>query len=235
MAPIIISIEGNIGAGKTTILDQLQEYMKDNKRVAFLREPVDVWEKIKDKKTGETVLQKFYANKEKYAFPFQVMAYSTRLSAIRNILKQDYDVIVCERSLEADKHIFAKMLHHDGLIDDVSFQIYNHFYQEYSEDCSLSAIVYIDADAEVCHRRVGKRSRTGESEISLEYLQKCKVYHDDWLCQTNTPVLGLNTNADVVYNKSDPNDVGMAWVHKIRTFIDEIQMNEDEHEEWKRR
>ena len=46
--PLIVSVEGNIGAGKTTIIDKLQEKMRSNKDILFLREPVDVWEGIKN-------------------------------------------------------------------------------------------------------------------------------------------------------------------------------------------
>ena len=67
----IISIEGNIGSGKSTLLANLREYFKDNDNVVFLKEPVDEWEKIKDK-DGITILEKFYADQEKYSFPFYV-------------------------------------------------------------------------------------------------------------------------------------------------------------------
>ena len=45
--PILISIEGNIGSGKTTIIEQMQKRINNNK-ILFLREPVDLWESIKD-------------------------------------------------------------------------------------------------------------------------------------------------------------------------------------------
>ena len=43
-----MSIEGNIGAGKTTILNELQNKYKDNKEIVFIREPVDLWEDFTD-------------------------------------------------------------------------------------------------------------------------------------------------------------------------------------------
>lgn len=236
--PIIISIEGNIGSGKSTILDKLEKEIGLGSQVAFLREPVDIWEKIKDGKTGENILQKFYADQEKYAFPFQVMAYASRLSMIRSVFENSgVNVIVCERSLDADKHIFAKMLYDEGKIDDVCYQIYNHFYQEYAADFKLDGVVYIDADAEVCFDRIGKRARTGESGIAIEYLQKCKSYHHEWLCNSNTgtPVLNINANVDVAYNKKDPHDIGNEWIARIKEFIDELLNESDDYEEWKRR
>jgi deoxyadenosine/deoxycytidine kinase len=171
--PVIISIEGNIGSGKTTILENLEKSLEHDPSILFLREPLDVWESVKDSKTGENILQKFYANPEKYAFAFQVMAYATRLSMVRDAIKigdGQYRAIVLERSLAADKRIFAKMLYDDGKIDDVCYQIYQKFYKEFSDEVGLDGIVYIDADAEICKQRVEKRSRQGEDGIPLEYV-----------------------------------------------------------------
>jgi deoxyadenosine/deoxycytidine kinase len=221
--PLIISIEGNIGSGKTTIIEHLEKRIGKNKSILFLREPLDVWESVKDNKTGKNILEKFYEDPEKYSFPFQVMAYSSRLSMIRKAIKENPDcqVIICERSLEADKNIFAKMLYDDGKIDDVCYQIYNKFYKEFSEEFGLDSIIYIDADAEVCKQRVEKRSRQGEDSISLEYLQKCKDYHDEWLL--NEPkVLRIKTNQNVTYDTSDPFDKGNIWLNTISEHINKL-------------
>lgn len=219
----IISIEGNIGVGKTTILDKLQHKMSDDTRVLFLREPVDIWETIVDKDSGDTILQAFYKNPDKYAFTFQVMAYATRLTHIREAVEANPDcsVIICERSLDADKNIFAQMLYDDGKIDDLQFKVYNKFYKEYATNFKLDGIVYIDADAEVCHKRIMKRSRIGESEIELQYLQNCKGYHDKWLLNSDDKldVLHINTSNDVSYNKDDESDEGNKWLCTIEKYI----------------
>jgi ABC-type glutathione transport system ATPase component len=65
----LVSIEGNIGAGKSTLVKTLQNRYSDRDDIYFLQEPVDLWEKIKDK-DGKNMLQKFYANPKKYAFAF---------------------------------------------------------------------------------------------------------------------------------------------------------------------
>jgi deoxyadenosine/deoxycytidine kinase len=222
-SPLIISIEGNIGSGKTTIIEHLEKRIGKNKSILFLREPLDVWEGVKDSTTGENILQKFYADPEKYSFPFQVMAYSSRLSMIRKAIKENPDcrVIICERSLEADKNIFAKMLYDDGKIDDVCYQIYNKFYKEFSEEFGLDSIIYIDADADVCKERVEKRSRQGEDGISLEYLQKCKDYHDEWLLN-ELKAFRIKTNQNVTYDPSDPFDKGNVWLNTISEHINEL-------------
>ena len=52
--PKIISVEGNIGAGKTTIIDNLEKYYENDSSVIFIREPVDIWQSITDSK-GESI------------------------------------------------------------------------------------------------------------------------------------------------------------------------------------
>ena len=47
MAPLIISIEGNIGSGKSTLLKNLQDKFQDRNYV-FVKEPVDLWEHVTD-------------------------------------------------------------------------------------------------------------------------------------------------------------------------------------------
>ena len=221
--PILISIEGNIGSGKTTIIEQMQKRINNNK-ILFLREPVDLWESIKDNE-GEGILVKFYKDPAKYAFPFQVMAYATRLSMIRNMIKNNPEcqIIICERSLDADKNIFAKMLYKDGLIDEVCFQIYNKFYTEYSDDFNLKGIIYIDADPDICFERIKKRARNGEGNIELNYLEKCKKFHKKWLEDGNdlgiTKVLHIKTNEEATYNENDNNDYGNKWISIIEEFI----------------
>jgi deoxyadenosine/deoxycytidine kinase len=231
--PIIISIEGNIGAGKTTILEELKTRMGDSSYIIFVKEPVDIWETVRDE-DGKTILEKFYEDSKKYAFQFQVMALTTRLSLIRNTIRENPDckVIICERSVDADMQIFAKMLYADGIISYIDYKIYCLLAKEHSHDFVVDGYVYINADAEVCHNRVTKRSRTGESQIELAYLQKCKKYHDDWLenytewdCNKETiktRVLNLNTNADVTYDKNDDADLGNQWINGIEKFINDI-------------
>lgn len=95
----IISIEGNIGSGKSTLLARLKETYGDNSSIIFLKEPVDTWEDIKDA-SGRTMLEKYYADQENYAFSFQLMAFISRLSLLKETIKQNPNsIIISERSL----------------------------------------------------------------------------------------------------------------------------------------
>ena len=181
----ILSIEGNIGAGKSTLLRAIEALLlpEEKGRIVCMQEPVDLWESIRDEDDGESILTKFYREPAKYAFAFQVMAYTSRLEALKRTLVANprCQVLVCERSLEADKHIFAKMLHDDGVIDSVSCQVYNMLHSNTASAFPVDLVLYLDVEPETCMERVGKRARDGEGGISLEYLSKCHEYYLTWI------------------------------------------------------
>ncbi len=239
--PIIVSLEGNIGAGKSTLLEELERRIDNMKtdtehkrgKWLFLKEPVHIWNTIKSA-DGETLLSKFYADPAKYAFAFQIMAFTTRFSELRRMLcdiPADCPGIICERSLDADKHIFAKMLHTDGLIEDVLYDVYSRYFAEYvaisSNEISLKGVVYVDADPTTCFERILKRSRDGEvGGITLDYLEKCRDYHESWLNEPNTygpSVLHLNTNRAATFDPLDPNDAGNQWLIEIIEFLEDLR------------
>ena len=222
MNPKIISIEGNIGSGKSTIIRNLEKKYTGFSDYVFLKEPVHIWETIQDK-NGKTILEKFYKNPEKYAFAFQVMAYATRSAILQDALRENPDCkyILCERSLEADNQIFAKMLKNDDKMEEVEYEIYEYFYKTRKQNMNLDAVVYIDASPSVCIERINKRNRDGETNISIEYLEDCKNYHDDWLINNDNQlkILHIDTNMNATYDASDKNDIGNIWMSSIDKFI----------------
>ena len=65
--PRILTVEGNIGAGKSTFLGELQKRYADRDDIMFLLEPVGIWESVVDEE-GKNMLEKFYDNPKKYSF-----------------------------------------------------------------------------------------------------------------------------------------------------------------------
>jgi deoxyadenosine/deoxycytidine kinase len=223
----IVSIEGNIGSGKSTLLENLRLYYANNNNVVFLKEPVDDWEKIKDEH-GTTILEKFYADQDKYSFPFQMMAYVSRLKVLRHAFKSIKEknminekiLIITERSLYTDKMVFAKMLFDSGKIEYVNYQIYLNWFDTFSEEFPVHKVVYVKTVPEMCHSRIVKRSREGESNIPLEYLSSCSSYHENMLDKNSIECycmdqLILDGNIDIYKNVTQIAD----WINEIDHFI----------------
>jgi deoxyadenosine/deoxycytidine kinase len=140
----IISIEGNIGSGKSTFVKMLKNYYKNSNNIIFLQEPVHIWENIKDKK-GENIIEKFYKDNKKYAFSFQMMAYISRISQLKKVIKENKNkIIVSERSIFTDKNVFAKMLYDNNDIEEVNFEIYLKWFNEFIEDIPQIHYIYLD-------------------------------------------------------------------------------------------
>ena len=215
--PRIISIEGNIGSGKSTFLSYLKEYYRENATVIFLREPVDIWEKVKDPDTNESMLEKFYADQSKYAFSFQVMAFISRLTLLRKTVRENSNaIIITERCLHTDKLIFAKMLYDMKNIEDVNYQIYCKIYDEFVDEYPLDKIIYIRTEPTVCYERVHIRSRQGESCIPLEYLEQCDLYHENMIKELNDKkmnILILNGNVDII--KTNKVSIDEVNIHRM--------------------
>ena len=210
----IISIDGNIGSGKSSIIrflnNNFKEYCNNNNNnnnrnynIYFLEEPVDIWESIIDKSDNKNIIEKFYENNEKYAFSFQMLAYISRLTQFKEILNSNikYDYIFTERSIYTDKHIFCKMLYMNGQINNIEYQIYNKWFEELSKDyLNNIKTIYVKTSPEICLERINKRNRTGE-DIDISYIYNCHNYHEDWL-NNKENVLILN-NDENNYNNSD--------------------------------
>jgi len=185
----IFSVEGNIGSGKSTLV----EFVKESRHnFVYLPEPVSLWNEFKDS-SGVTILEKYYQNPMKYAFSFQMMAYITRLTLLKNTIKSSRpdSIIITERSIYTDREIFAKMLYDSKHIEEIEYSIYLRWFNELS-DIKLDGIIYVETSPEICLKRIEKRNRKGEESIPLNYLKDCHDYHEEWIKRTDVPVLYLD-------------------------------------------
>ena len=216
--PLLVSIDGNIGSGKSTTWDMLKDAYKGRDDVYFVEEPVDSWHDIKDSE-GVPILTNFYKDHKTYAFRFQMMAYISRLALLRKTVRENSSrcrIIITERSVDTDRNIFAKMLYDSGDIAHDEYTIYNMWFDEFIRDLPVSGLVYIRADPETCMERIMKRGREGET-IPLKYVQQCHNYHEAWINgeQTTCKKLVIDANPEI--------DVTATHrVEQIMQFIDTL-------------
>ena len=209
----IIVVQGNIGSGKSTFVEKLKSRYSGRKDICFLQEPVNEWLTIKDKQ-GVNILENYYKDQPKYAFMFQMMAYISRLAMLKRAIESnEYQYIITERCLNTDRNVFCKMLYDDGLIEDIGYQIYNKWFDEFNNFNTIDYIhVYLKTDPLVSKKRVDKRARVEET-IPLEYLTKCHEYHDKWLLTTEQKVIVLDSNQDTDINPNIDHWYAMVEVY----------------------
>lgn len=210
MSATILSIEGNIGSGKSTLIQNMKKIFNYN--TVFVDEPVDEWKSITDLQ-GDSILMNFYKDPERWSFPFQMMAYISRLSSLRKSVKDNPGkIIITERCTHTDYNVFAKMLYDDEKITEIEYKIYMKWYNEFLTDIPIHKFIYVDAKPEKCFERVKKRNREGEENIPLEYLNLCGKYHENWL-NGKKNIIRLDGNID--YNEFIPEE----WLTKLRKNI----------------
>jgi len=195
---IFLTVEGNIGGGKSTMIKHLREAYPD---FVIIDEPVDQWIGMKDA-DGNSLLSLFYNDQHRWSYTFQNAAFITRyLSAYEALSKpitQD-TIYVSERGILTDRHVFASMLHADGLLNDIEWQLYTKWFDRFSSLVQVHGIVYITTDSDVCKTRIKIRGRTEEEGIPMTYLQKLDEYHAKWLTSTTIPVLRITSDRENVH------------------------------------
>ena len=228
MPPLILSLDGNIGSGKSSVMRYLEKNLanycasKGNIcKICFLQEPVSAWESIGDA-NGKSIITHFYENNERYSFAFQVMAYTTRMSLLKEALKGDYDIIISERSVYTDKFVFAKSLYDSEKMSLIEYLIYLNLFKEFQTIFQDLKIVYIRTKPEICELRVQRRGRLGET-IPIQYLKDCHHYHDVWLNNQTAIeeglVLVIDGNEETNTSQFIDNDFYDEVTRKVYDFI----------------
>lgn len=194
--PIIVSIEGNIGVGKSTLLEKLQ----DLPNVFVLPEPCSTWTAMSSEKIN--MLELFYTNPHEHAFAFQTLTLTTRYQSFMDLINQSSfqqcssrPIIVCERSLHSDHGVFAQMLKNSNHISEPHFAINKLLFQTLSQSFSLDYIIHLQLSETECLSRITKRNRIGEEGlVSLDYLTLLNAQTFKWIRETNVPLLEVQCN-----------------------------------------
>lgn len=166
--PFHIAIVGNIGAGKSELSKRINSELNRTSelKVKLIKERVDEWTEL-------GILDWMYKDPKTFAFPFQVMAMSSRMREYALALKENTEIIISDGHIYADRKMFTDNFIKCGLITDKHAAIYDYTFSNW--DNIYSSIIpdvwiKIDISPEVCLKRIKNRGRTEERNITLDYL-----------------------------------------------------------------
>ncbi len=190
MKPQIFFIEGNIGSGKSTFLENMQKSGLF-KHAQYIEEPVDVWKNTKDS-NGTNILQHFYSDMERFCYTFQSFAFISRvtqLDRINNSVPGTTSIVFIERSVFCDRNVFAESCHETGLMTDIEWKIYNTWFDwmitKYNDIFKNACTIYLQTSPVTAMLRIEKRSRSEEQSIPLEYIELLHKKHEKWLVSSD--------------------------------------------------
>lgn len=182
----VYSIEGNIGAGKSTLFKRLGKLINN---VEFVEEPLGNWENL----GGESLLKKFYEDPKRWGYSFESYAMYSKVEALINSVKTEKPIIMVERSLLSNK-IFFEISSELGKLDSMEYQMLLTHYDFYMKNIypKLDGIIYLRTPVEECMNRIKKRSRNGEEEVDRNYLSMLEEKFDKLINKCGIPTLNVD-------------------------------------------
>jgi deoxyguanosine kinase len=184
-----IAIEGNIGAGKTTLTTRIAEDF--NAKTVF--------ERFAD----NPFLPKFYQDQNRYAFPLEMSFLADRYQQISDDLAQ-FDLF--KDFIIADYHIFKSLIFAKVTLTDDEYRLYRKLFEIiYKEMPKPDLYIYLYQNTERLLENIKYRGRSYEQEIPAEYLDKInKGYLDYIKSQTDLNVLIIDvSDKDFVKKQED--------------------------------
>lgn len=208
---IYIAIAGNIGAGKSTLVD----FLCRSYGVAPFFEPgVDG----KGDEGGDNpYLADFYGDMKAWAFHSQVY-FLTHKFRIHQELDKTPGIVVQDRSIYEDAEVFASALHQSGKMSERDWRTYGELYQTICNAIKPpDLMVYLKCSLRTTKQRIKLRGREMEQRIPTSYLKLLQEsYHrwfDNW---TRSEVLVLDTDRlDYISDLVDRLDV----LERIERFL----------------
>lgn len=184
-----IAIEGNIGAGKTTLVSKLAEDFNAK----------TVLERFAD----NPFLPKFYKDQNRYAFPLEMSFLADRYQQISDDLAQ-FDLF--KDFIIADYHIFKSLIFAKVTLAEDEYRLYKTLFDIiYREMPKPDLYVYLYQNTERLLANIKRRGRSYEQEIPAEYLEKINNGYLDYIkTQKDLNVLIVDVSErDFVKNQED--------------------------------
>ncbi|MDA8895544.1 deoxynucleoside kinase [Flavobacteriales bacterium] len=184
-----IVVEGNIGSGKTTLVQKLSAYL--NAR-AFYEEFSD-----------NPFLPKFYSDPEKHAFPLELSFLAERYHQLKNELNSR-DLF--HKSIISDYYLSKSLIFAEINLPEDEFNLYNSLFSIIHQKLPKPSLyIYLYSDVDRLQINIKARGRAYEMEIKDSYLAQIQESYLLFINQqTDFPVLLLNTTKiDFVNSVSD--------------------------------
>jgi deoxyadenosine/deoxycytidine kinase len=162
-----IAVAGNIGAGKSSLVD----FLTATYDVAPLYEPND----------ENPYLEDFYSDMRAWAFHSQMFFLSNKFR-IHQEADRTPGVVIQDRTIFEDAEIFATALHRMRKIDARDWATYWSFYQSILQAIQPpDLMIYLRCPIRTIRRRIRLRGRKMEQDIPLSYLKRLEALYEDWI------------------------------------------------------
>lgn len=183
-----IAIAGNIGVGKSTLVD----FLSRTYGISPYYEPSE----------DNPYLPDFYKDMSRWAFRSQLYFLSNKFR-IHQELDRMPGLVVLDRTIFEDAEVFATALHEMKHIDNRDWQTYRAFYQSILDAIRPPELmIYLRCPMRTLRKRIRMRGRAMEQDVPLAYLKRLQRLYDTWIENYDlSEVLVLDTdNLDYIHD-----------------------------------
>ncbi len=184
-----IAIEGNIGAGKTSLTHMMAEDFNAK----------SIFERFAD----NPFLPKFYEDAERYAFTLEMSFLADRYQQISDDLAQ---LDLFKDFIIADYDVFKSLIFSKITLPEDEFLLYRKlFYQVYKDFKRPDLYVYLHQNTEKLQQNIKKRGRIYEKNLTSEYLDKIHMGYLEFIKnspQSKVKIIDISAR-DFVENRHD--------------------------------
>ncbi len=161
-----IAIAGNIGSGKTSLVELLAKNYN--------------WQPHYENVDDNPYLIDFYDEMQRWSFNLQIYFVKNRFEQIIKI-RQSGDTVIQDRTIYEDAYIFAPNLHSMGLMSSRDFDTYSSLFALMSSLINPpDLLIYLRATVPTLVNQIQKRGRKYEASIRLDYLQRLNERYEAW-------------------------------------------------------
>jgi len=181
-------IEGNIGAGKTTLAQMISEKYQTKL----------VLEQFAD----NPFLPKFYENQEHYSFPLEMAFLAERYNQLNRELSH-FELF--SPFTISDYYVMKSLIFAQNTLQPDEYNLYRQFFTIiYDKMPKPDLYVYLHKDTDLLLKNIADRGRTYETFITKEYLEKItQGYFGYFRQQTDFPILIIDTNGIDFVNRTE--------------------------------
>ncbi len=180
MATKYIAVAGNMGSGKSSLV----EFLCDHFDLKPFFEPNDL----------NPFLSLFFEDMKRWAFHSQ-MYFLTHKFRIHRELDSFPGTVVQDRTIYEDAEVFAKNLYRQGCLTADEYRTYRDLYEVMVGVVNPpDLLIYLECPLDILKRRIAGRGRGFEEGVAGEYLKRLERYYKRWLAgYDRSPVLVIST------------------------------------------
>ncbi len=226
LADLVIGVSGNIGSGKTTLIQQARTPEFRHILLGLLDENPSATREITALKEEVTkgVVEAFYRDPKASAFLAQINFFNARLRR-EHLVSKTPGIVLVDRPIQEDYHVFGKAQRILDHMSPLEFTVYEENFREMTKIIpSPDVYVYLKTPVPVLQQRIKLRGLPEEQERLVEdstYLETLhNLYEDFFRSHVTCPVIEI----DATKMESHPEQVDKRYTREVLVQIaDEIR------------